>query len=216
MFCRHNAIVAASLAIVLGAAMPASAYDDSWYKTDFWAGEYPEGFTIKQDVTTKIRKEPDHKTAREIECSLKKGETYHQWNEARVKSSKLEFVSLVKKVVYIIKEPASLALIDEESEKDTKINFDNGDEWTYLTYYAEGAFRMEFKGVVYTAEQSLFEVSGEKGAVGPNSIHETSEWMKLTCANGKTGWLLYEEVFKLPQLEKPEFPEYGVAIDKAQ
>jgi len=216
MFHRKYALCAASFAAFLAASAPVQAYDDSWHKTDFWAGEYPEGFTLKQDVVTKIRKEPDHETEPGVDCALKKGETYHQWNEERVKASKLEFATYVKKIVYVITQPATLILQNEKTESDEKRDFEYGDEWTYLTYYAEGAFRMEYKGAVYTAEQELFEYSQEKGVVGPNSNHEQFEWMKLTCANGKTGWLLYEDVFKLPHFDKPEFPEYGRAIDKTQ
>lgn len=198
---------------LIGFPAAAFAYDASWYKTDFWAGEYPEGFTLKQDVTTNIRKKLDRDAPRDVTCTLKEGETYHPWNDERVKASKLEFVSYVKKVPYEIKGDATLTLMNEKSEKDVILNFERDDEWTYLTYYGEGAFRMEFKGVVYTADQSLFDVSREKGVDGANSNHELFEWMKLTCANGTTGWLLYEDVHNQPGYQRPEFPEYGKAVD---
>lgn len=217
---RSNWLSGASLTGALLSALAilhtpeAHAFDETWYKADFWAGEYPEGFTLKKDFATKVRANPDLKAERMIDCALKKGATYHPWNEARVEESKLQFVTFVKKVIYVIKDPVTLVLHNEIVAENEKVVFDADDEWTYLTYYAEGSFRMQFNGAVYTAEQSLFEVSNEKGAVGANSAHETFEWMKLTCANGASGWLLYDDVFELPQFEKPEFPEYGKALDR--
>lgn len=193
---------------------PARAFDETWYKADFWGGEYPEGFTLKEDFETKIRATPDLKAERSINCALKKGETYHPWNEARVEASNLEFVTFVRKVIYVINKPVTLVLHNEILAEKEKVVFDADDEWIYLTYYAEGSFRMQFNGGVYTAEQSLFDASTEKGVIGANSAHEIFEWMKLTCANGATGWLLYDDVFELPQFEKPQFPEYGKAVDR--
>lgn len=208
--------VLAGFAFACTASGPLLAYDATWYKTDFWAGEYPNGFTLAKDFTTEIRETTDLDAARSVKCALKQGETYHQWNEDRVKASKLEFVSYVKKVAYEIKQPATLILQNEKTESDETIVFRAGDEWTYLTYYAEGAFRMEFKGVPYAAEQELFEYSQEKGKKEGDSDHEDHEWLKLTCANGKKGWLLFEDVAELPEFEKPDFPEYGKAEDRAK
>ena len=205
-----------ALPLLMSGVGYALAYDATWYKTDFWAGEYPNGFTLAKDFTTEIRETPDPDAAHSVKCALKQGETYHQWNEGRVKASKLEFVSYVKKVAYEIKQPATLILQNEKTESDETIAFKAGDEWTYLTYYAEGAFRMEFKGVPYAAEQELFEYSQEKGKKEGDSDHEDHEWLKLTCANGNKGWLLFDDVAELPEFEKPDFPEYGKAEDRAK
>ena len=206
-------VSAAVPAIVFGPA-PAIAYDSSWYRTDFWAGEYPAGFTLSSDVSTKIRNEPLPDAARDIECALKKGQTYHPWNSERVKSSKLEFVTFVKKITYVLSADSKILLVDEKTDSDVEMSFKAGDEWTYLTYYGEGMFRLEFRGREYGADQGLFEVSKEKGKSGSDTDHDHHEWLRLTCANGATGWLLYDDVADLPAFERPDFPEYGKTLDR--
>lgn len=205
---RLATFLAAFAALALSA--PAFAYDSSWYKTDFWAGEYPNGFTLKEDMTVKIRKQPLPGAARDIGCAMKKGATYHPWNRERVESDKLEFLSYVKKVTYRIKSESKVLVHDEQADKDKEVAFNPGDKWTYLTYYGEGSFRMQYEGKEYAADQTLFEMSEEKG----DREHEEHEWMRLTCANGAQGWLLLSDVVEQPQFERPGFPEYGKAVDK--
>ena len=191
----------------------ASGYDASWYKTGFWAGEYPRGVTLTKNVTTQIRAEPDPDAPTAIGCALEKGATYHPWNEKRVVSSGLEFISYAPIVTYEIKKPSTFTLRDEKTDTEIKISFGKGDEWTYLTYYAEGMFKMTFKGTSYTAEQDLIEASKEKGGKASQKARETDEWLKLTCANGASGWLLLGEVLGQPGFSEPEILDYGKASD---
>ncbi|RMF04408.1 MAG: hypothetical protein D6773_06490, partial [Alphaproteobacteria bacterium] len=148
----------------LAGQSPALAYDASWNRTDFWAGEYPNGFTLTRDVSVMIRSEPLPEAPRTIACALRKGETYHPWNAARVKASGLEFLSFVKIVTYRIEKTGTLTLYDARTGKEEKVAFSPGDQWTYLTYYGEGAFRMAFRGKQYEADQSLFDISADKGS----------------------------------------------------
>ena len=192
----------------------AFAYDATWYKTDFWAGEYPHGFTLEQSVTTLIRTAPDPQAPMTITCTMKKGATYHPWNRERVASSKLEFISYVPTETYVIKKPATFTLRNEQTDSDEKITLGAGDEWTYMTYYAEGMFKMSFKGTAYTADQDLMEASLEKDTRASTKVRFVDEWMKLTCANGASGWLLLGDVLSKPAYGGPNFVEYGVAKDK--
>lgn len=192
---------------------PAYAYDATWHKTDFWAGEYPNGFTLKQDVTTKIRTQPDPDEVRSIDCKLKKGATYHTWNHKRVKSSKLEFISYVPTEIYVVKQAGKVFLRDEKTDKELKHPFKKGDEWTYMTYYAEGMFKIGLKGKSYTAEQDLMEISKEKGGKASNKDLRSHQWLKLTCANAATGWLLLGDIQANPVFDGAKIIEYGKAAD---
>ncbi len=198
---------------VQSAPASASGYDASWYKAGFWAGEYPHGVTLKKNVTTQIRAEPDPHAARSIGCTLEKGATYHPWNEKRVVSSKLKFISYAPIVTYEIEKPSTITLRDEKTDTEVKLSFGKGDEWTYLTYYAEGMFKMAFKGTSYTAEQELIEASKEKGGKASQKARNVDEWLKLTCANGASGWLLLGEVLGQPGFSEPEILDYGKASD---
>lgn len=192
----------------------AFAYDETWYKADFWAGEYPHGFTLEQNVTTLIRAEPDPQASRTITCSMKKGATYHPWNRERVASSKLEFISYVPKEFFIIKKPGTFTLRNEKTDTDEKIRFSIGDEWEYLTYYAEGLFKIAYKGTAYTADQDLIEASQEKDTKVSTKVRLVDEWMKLTCANGTSGWLLLGDVLGKPPYGSPNFINFGVTKDR--
>lgn len=204
---------AATFVASLAFAAPAQAYDDTWYKADIWAGEYPSGFTLESDVVTKIRDAADPDAPRTIDCALKKGETYHPWNEARVRSSKLEFVSFEKKVEYVVRTPNTLTIYNEKTESDVEVAFAAGDVWTYLAYYAIGTFRLEFQGTHYKADHALVKISFLRSGKLPDHEHTYDEWLKLTCANGPTGWLLFADVAEDPQFKQPNFPEYGKALD---
>lgn len=193
---------------------PALAYDASWYKTSFWAGEWPHGFTLKNNTTILIRTKPKFEEPRTIDCALTQGATFHPWNNKRVASSKLEFISFVPIITFVITKPISLTLSNEQTELEEKLSFSTGDEWKYLTYYAEGHFRMKFNGKIYGADQDLLEASNEKTVKNSSGVCTADEWMKLTCANGNSGWLLLKDVQSHAAFADPEISEYGKAADK--
>ena len=82
--------------VVTVATAAVAAYDDTWYRADFWGREYPSGFTLTEDVTIDIRSEPDPDAAKTIGCDLSKNATYHPWNQNRTEERKLEFVTVTK------------------------------------------------------------------------------------------------------------------------
>lgn len=72
---------------------------------------------------------------------------------------------------------------------------------------------MSYGGTRYTAEQDLYEASRPKDANNPNNDALTDEWMKLTCANDRTGWLLMRDVAENSAFDEPNIVEYGQASD---
>ncbi len=202
------------LSLTLFLPATAFAYDESWFKTDYWSGEYPQGFTLTDNVTTLIRVIPDPNAVQNIECSMEKGATYHPWNHDRVISSNLEFLSYVPKEIFVVTKSETLTLQIDQTDAEQAIRFNKGDEWTFLTYYAEGLFKMSFRGVEYTGHQDLVEISQEKNT-GPASQNRiTDEWMKMICANGVSGWLLLRDVIDQPSFDSANIIEYGNAKDK--
>ena len=130
----------AAVTFLSSLAGPGLAYDDTWHQTDFWAGEYPAGFSMQQDAVTTIRTEPNPNVPRSIQCELKKNATYHTWNQKRAKSDKLEFITFVPITKYRTKKAGTVDVHDEKTKKEVKLNLKAGDEWTFLTYYGEGFF----------------------------------------------------------------------------
>ena len=49
-------------------------YDDSWHVSDFWPGEYPDGFVIGgEDTVLPGRKEMKLAAPQDIACAVEKG-----------------------------------------------------------------------------------------------------------------------------------------------
>jgi len=201
---------------ILLAPSAAIAYEATWHRTDYWSGEYPPGFTLKADVTIQIRNRPNPASLKDIDCTLQKGATYHPWNDERVASSKLKFMSFVRTVDYVIEAPITTTFINEQSKADEAVSFQAGDQWTYLAYYGEGTFRMTFQGTVYTAEPDLIASSKRVDGKSNDEPSEEDEWMNLTCANGAVGWLLLWDVANKPGFDGPNIVNYGEASDKSE
>lgn len=200
---------AAILVLALGTA-PALAYDDSWYRSNGWGGEYPNGFTMTADTAVELRADTDPEAAASIACLLGKDATYHQWNEARVASDKLEFVTFSAIETYRLKKNFTADAQPNDGGKDVKLRFKKGDQWEFLTYIGEGFFLMRHRGRIYQAGQDLVEASDPLGA---SDDHQVDEWLKLTCANGATGWLLFADTQDKPGFGPPNITDYGHAAD---
>ena len=187
------------------------AYDDTWYRLPAWPGEYPDGFTMSADTTVAIRPLPEPGAEPGIPCLLRKHATYHPWNAARVGSDALEFVSFTRIEEYRLKEDhETYAQTADEATIDMVFDLKKGDRWSYLAHLGEGAFLMKLRGVIYVAGQDLIEVSSRVDGAAEAA---TDEWLKLTCADGATGWLLFDEIVETPSFGPPNILGYGEAAD---
>jgi hypothetical protein len=200
---------------VLTAAVPAKAYDASWYKSDGWSGEYPYGFTMAKDMTILIRESLDPDAPKAISCDLKKGATYDQWNSNRVKSNQLEFVSLTKIKTYEVKSDFRDKLTRESDSSTVNMIFKKGDRWFFLKYLGEGAFVLKYKNEIYVNGGRLFEKSTEISP--PKSDQETyDEWLKLKCANSVVGWIFVKDIKNVPGFSEANIAEYGEASEQSE
>src|ERR1700730_8502363 len=137
----------ATFLLGMSAAVPAIAYDASWYKANGWSGEYPYGFTMAKDVTVTIRESLDPNAPKTISCQLKKGANYHQWNRKRVESDQLEFISFTKIQTYEIKLSFKADVTRGSDGGKATINFKKGDRWFFLVYFGEGSFLFRFNNI---------------------------------------------------------------------
>src|SRR5262245_57534451 len=71
-------------------------YDASWYRAEYWGGEYPDGFTMDDDVALGIRATPGVGAPKSVSCALRKGATYHPWNRKRVAADHLKFITFTR------------------------------------------------------------------------------------------------------------------------
>src|SRR5262249_1893461 len=110
----------------------AAAYDGSWYRNTGWSGEYPFGFTVTNDTAIEIRETSDPSAPKTIPCQLKRGATYHQWNDKRVKSDQLEFISFTKIDTYEVKSPFKSNVARQSDRQKVVVTFKKSDRWFYL------------------------------------------------------------------------------------
>jgi len=192
----------------------AVAYDDSWYRLGGWPGEYPAGLTLARDVTVDIRSAPDPDLVRAVSCALRRGATYHPWNLARAEADGLEFVAFSRIVPYEVTSPLTTYLYRESDGSEEVVDLAPGRRWEYLGYLAEGAFLLRLDGEVYQGQQDLVEASTETPPGTEPGGDALDQWMKLTCANGATGWLLISDVADAAGFDSPQITGYGYAADR--
>lgn len=200
-----------SFAVALAALITptlAAAYDDSWHAANFWGGEYPNGFGVISDTVVTLRAEPDPEAPEVGGCTLPSNAVYHPWNHARVEADDLAFRSFTLKQPYTVDEAADVTVYTEPDWGEVPLSFTGGETWSFLAYFGEGAFLMEYEGNQYIGDQSLLEISTSDA---PQAYHE---WMRLTCpGGGVTGWLLFDEVTALPTIREPNITGYPEAED---
>lgn len=164
-----------------------AAYDQTYYRANFWSGEYPNGFSVvKENVTVPAYTQMDA-NASGFQCAVPFKANYHQWNQARV----AEFVSMNKIVPMTAKRDA---YIEEDSGKKVKVR--KGEQVEYLVYGSEGWFTVRYKGKEYTADRDFL-----KRMIYDKSLMEipADEWVKIDCVTVGApvqGWVLMRQLFK--------------------
>lgn len=196
-----------------GLDRPSAKYDASWYRSNGWSGEYPDGFTMASNVTAKIRASPNLDAPKSISCVLRKGATYHQWNKKRVISDHLEFVSFTKIETYELNASFTVELRRQSDGDDTTIQFKKGDQWLYLAGPVAGKFLISFSDTLYVADQDLYEKSTKVETAVNDEESTYDEWLKLRCANGAVGWILFNEIKDGPEFAAPNITGYAYASD---
>jgi hypothetical protein len=196
-----------------GSVPPASAaadigYDQTWYRAAFWSGEYPDGFTVLKPTAIQLRGEPSPMSSPRIECALNQGATYHPWNYDRVATGDLEFLSFTRIDLMTVDHETRAVLYDEAGKTEFAFDFARGEHWRYLAYLAEGSFLMDYKGKVYIGDQALLENSS--GSLAQDEYHA---WIRISCANGASGWLFMQDIKGIASLGPANIDGYNQARD---
>jgi hypothetical protein len=144
---------------------------------------------------------------------LRKGATYHQWNKKRVISDRLDFISFTKIETYELDASFTVELRRQPDGDDTTIQFKKGDQWLYLAGLAKGTFLIKFNDMIYIADHDLYEKSTKVEAPVNGAESTYDEWLKLRCANGAVGWILFNEIKDGPDFAAPNITGYGYASD---
>ncbi len=82
-----------------------AGYDDTWFQSNFWSGEYPPGFSVtKKRTTLMARSGMDKDLPRDVACEMPYLALIHPWNKERIRKSNLQFFSATKIIKMIAKE----------------------------------------------------------------------------------------------------------------
>jgi hypothetical protein len=82
-----------------------AGYDDTWFQSNFWPGEYPPGFSVtKKRTTLMARSGMDKDLPRDVACEMPYLALIHPWNKERIRKSNLQFFSATKIIKMIAKE----------------------------------------------------------------------------------------------------------------
>ena len=185
-----------------------SAYDESWFATDRWNGEYPNGFTVGKEVIVHGRRSLDLNSAKDQRCELEPFATYHPWNWERIKQDELLFRSFAKKILLTSTRDFTYSFYVEGEGVQKEMQIKKNDLITYLSYLSEGMFLVEYKGKQYVADQDLMDFVS--GAHPPAEEHQ---WLRLKCLQGNQVWLNFSDLVGTEGILEPYIIEYGNAKD---
>jgi hypothetical protein len=187
-----------------------SGYDDSWFLSPGWPGEYPPGFAVLDaDVKVPARARPNPTDPQDISCILPQYANYQLWNNARNDEDDLEFFVATKKVVVTVLEDADIEFFGENGLETLSLK--QGDELIYLRYIGEGVTVLLFNDQEYEINEG--ELSNVTD-IAETSLEEDL-WARVTCLGGKQAWLMFDEVIDEQGVYPSPITGYGDAADIA-
>lgn len=193
------------LALTLTTGIAHAAYDNTWYKTEFWSGEYPHGFAVSaKGVHVRARTGMNEALPASVDCELPLKANFHPWNEAGNRQRKARFFTASKIVKMTVKQDFKFT-----AGEDKSFQLKQGATIEYLIYGSEGSFSVRINGKTYEADQSLFD----HVLPIPDSAFVQKEWVSLRCANGKSAWIFLDDVQNVPGIRGPKINAYGQASD---
>jgi hypothetical protein len=214
---RLTILAAAAVLLTTGAA---AAYDDSWYVTEFWSGEYPNGFAVAApDIAVPARAAMDREAPASLTCPLPYKAVFSPWNEQRNQANEAKYFT-ASKIVPLV---ATADFVFEHGEAAPPLQVKRGQPIEYLIYGAEGSFLVRIDGKEYWAYQEQLEQV--EAVDDTTSVQE--EWLSLRCADGTQAWILTEDLLASGEDGQvryrdglwstagtgPGFVEYGIVRD---
>ena len=186
-------------------------YNHLWHKSDFWAGEYPNGLVIlEQGVILQARVKMDPAIQPSVKCPVDYRGVYHPWNKIRVESESLKFITMTKVLSLNVTEHFDYSYKTEFDGDLKSISYHLGDSIEYLGYLSEGFGQID--------------IGGQPIEIPISTLHEMTDlypqdplshsWIELDC-KGTTGFILISDLEgrKDVVIGNDGIDEYGVAFD---
>lgn len=185
-----------------------SGYDEAWFLSAGWPGEYPPGFSVLDEgVKVQARARPNPGDPQDVSCLLPQYATYQLWNHVRIASDDLDFFSATRKFPVTVLEDTEVEFVGDKGME--KLALKAGDQLTYLRYLGEGFTVMSFNGREFDINESELREISDIGAI-ENQEHL---WVKVSCLGGRSAWLLFDEVIIEEGIYPAPMTAYGEAHD---
>lgn len=185
-----------------------SGYDDSWFLSPGWPGEYPPGFAVLDaEVKVPARARPNPTDPQDITCHLPQYANYQLWNNLRNDSDDLDYFVATKKLPVTVLEDTEVEFVGDAGIE--KLALKAGDQLTYLRYIGEGFTVMSFNGREFDINEGELREITDIGAIE----NEEDLWVRVTCLGGKQAWLLFDEVVQEKGVYPSPITGYGEAHD---
>jgi hypothetical protein len=190
-----------------------AGYDKSWYQTEFWSGEWPNGVAvIGRNLKVPGRPSMDKDLKPSVECELPFTALFHPWNDKRNELSAVHYFT-ASRIVNLIAARDFTYAIPGNAGVDVPVLIKKGQIIEYLIYGAEGYFSARFNGKIFDAGQDLLE----NVEPVPDSAFSQEQWLNLTCVGGQQAWIFTGDLKDLPGLRDsvmgPGVTGYGHARD---
>jgi hypothetical protein len=187
-----------------------SGYDDTWFLSGGWPGEYPPGFAVLDaDVKVPARARPNPTDPQDITCLLPQYANYQLWNNARTDEDQIEYFVATKKVPVTVLEDTDVEFVGEGGIQTLSLK--KGEQMTYLRYIGEGVTVISFNGQEYEFNEG--ELSNVTDIA--DTALEENLWVRVTCLGGKQAWLMFDEVIDEAGIYPSPITGYGDAADIA-
>jgi hypothetical protein len=182
MRAQHSLSSLLVLVILLESASAFAGYDDTWFQSNFWSGEYPPGFSVtKKRTTLMARSGMDKDLPRDVACEMPYLALIHPWNKERIRKSNMQFFSATKIIKMVAKE-------DFDFGDDVAVK--KGEVIEYIGNGAEDFFGVRIRGKRYTAGEDLF-VFVETPA---QDQFVEDDWVLLTCQGGNRAYIFVHDL----------------------
>ena len=187
-----------------------SGYDESWYVSAGWPGEYPAGFAVLDAGTTvPAWTVPNGANEADTSCALPQYANYQLWNYDRADADDLRFFVATKTFPVTLNQDASIEYISDGGIHT--LDLKAGDQLTYLRYLGEGFTVVSYDGAEYDINEAELRDISDIGSMP--TVED--QWVRVTCADGTQPWLLYASVIDHPGIVPSPMLAYGEASDIA-
>jgi hypothetical protein len=187
-------------------------YGDAYYLTDFWAGEYSNGFAVPgSDVVVQARSQMHIDAPKDVACPLPQNANFHPWNIDRAQADGLEFRSVIEKTAIAITADVSLDADVEDADTPVTLELKTGDTLTYLSYVGEGYFIAEYDDREYL----LNEGELNNAADFAQASNPPQQWVLVKCTSSAPtrAWVLLSDALAKGGILGMQLAGYGEAYD---